>query len=178
MYPLGVPWNGIYYSMCPQKISLIPRYFRPVMWWTTHRKKKKQDPYFASKTVHLDWYLNLTFKGHPRSKIFSPFESLYMTSYLVSIDTFSLSRTGFFIFDSRVLRVWPLTSRGHLRSKICSPFESPYMTSYLTSVDTFSLSRTVFKIFDFKVYRVRPRLRVIRGQKYFHHSISYTWLPI
>jgi len=79
---------------------------------------------FASKTVHLDWYLNL---GHPRSKIFSPFESPYMTSYLISIDTFSLSRTVFEIFDFKVFRVWPwpLTFGGHLRSKIISTIWKP-----------------------------------------------------
>ena len=39
------------------------------------------------------WPWPLTFRGHLRSKIFSPFESPYMTSYLTSIDTFSLSHT-------------------------------------------------------------------------------------
>ena len=104
------------------------------------------------------WTWPLTFRGHLRSKIFSPFESQYMTSYLTSIDTFSLSRTVFEIFDFKVFRVWPwpLTFRGHLRSNIFPPFESPYMTSYLTSIDTFSLFRTVFEIFDFKVFRVWP----------------------
>ena len=104
------------------------------------------------------WPWPLTFRGHQRSKIFAPFESPYMTSYLTSIDTFSLSRTVSEIFEFKVVRVWPwpLTFRGHQRSKIFSPFESPYMTSYLTSIDTFSLSRTVFEIFDFKVSRVWP----------------------
>ena len=104
------------------------------------------------------WPWPLTFRGHQRSKIFSPFESPYTTSYLTSIDTFPLSRTVFEIFDFKVLRVWPwpLTSRVHQGSKIFSPFESSYMTSYLTSIDTFSLSRTVFEIFDFKVLRVWP----------------------
>ena len=36
MYPLRVPWNSIHSSMCTAKISLIARYLRPVMWWTTH----------------------------------------------------------------------------------------------------------------------------------------------
>ena len=140
---------------------------------------------FASKTVHLDWYLNLTFKGHPRSKIFSPFESPYMPSYLTSIGTFSLSRTVFEIFDFKVFRVWPwpLTFRGHLRSNIFSPspFESPYMTSYLTPIDTFSLSRTVFEIFDFKVFRVWPWPLTFRGHlrsNIFHLLKAHIWLPI
>ena len=102
------------------------------------------------------WPWPLTYKGHLESKIFSPFESPYMTSYLTSIDTFSLSSTVFEIFDFKVFRVWPwpLTYKSHQRSKIFSPFESPYMTSYMNSIDTFSLSRTVFKIFDFKVLKV------------------------
>ena len=105
------------------------------------------------------WPWPLTFGGHLGSKIFAPFESPYMTSYLTSIDIFSLSRTVFEIFNFKVIRVWPwpLTFRGHLGSKIFSPFESPYMTSYLTSIDTFSLYRTVFEIFNFKVFRVWPR---------------------
>ena len=104
------------------------------------------------------WPWPLTFKGHLRPKIFLPFDSPYMTSYLTSMDTFSLSCTVFEIFDFKVFGVWPwpLTFKGHLRSKIFFPFESPYMTSYLTSMDTFSLSRTVFEIFDFKVFGVWP----------------------
>ena len=104
------------------------------------------------------WPRPLTFRGHLRSNIFSPFESPYMTSYLTSIVFFSLSRTVFEIFDFKFFRVWPwpLTFRGHLRSNIFPPFESPYMTSYLTSIDFFSLSRNVFEIFDFKVFRVWP----------------------
>ena len=111
------------------------------------------------------WPWPLTFRGHLGSKIFSPFESPYVTSYLTSIDMFSLSRTVFEIFNFKVFRVWPwpLTFRGHLRSKIFSPFESPYRTSYLTSTDTISLSRTVFEIFDFKVFGVWPWPLTFRG---------------
>ena len=129
------------------------------------------------------WPWPLTFRGHLGSIIFSPFESPYMTSYLTSIDTFSLYRTVFEIFDFKVFRVWPwpLTFRGHLRSNIFSPFESLYMTSYLTSIDIFSLSRTVFEIFDFNVFRVWPwplTFGVTLGQKYFHHSKVHIWLSI
>ena len=53
------------------------------------------------------WSWPLTFRGDPRSKIFSPFESPYMTSYLTPIDTFFLSRNVFEIFDFKVFRVWP-----------------------------------------------------------------------
>ena len=124
------------------------------------------DTFFQSGTVFeiFDfevfrvWPWPSTYEGHLRSNIFSPFESSYMTSYLTSIDTFSLSRAVFKIFDFKGFRVrpWPLTFRGHMGSKNLSPFESPYMTSYLTSIDTFSLSRTVFEIFDFKNFGVWP----------------------
>ena len=180
------------------------------------------------------WPWPLTFRGHLRSKIFPPFRSPYMISYLTSIDTFSLSQTVFEIFDLKVFRVWPwpLTFRGHPRLKIFLPFESPYMTSYLTSTDTFYLIRTVFEIFVINVFRIWPwpltfrdhprskkfspfespfmssystsltlslyfvpfsrystskflgfdldlwPLGVTRGQKYFHHSKAYIRLPI
>ena len=127
------------------------------------------------------WPWPLTFRGHLRSKIFPPFESPYMTSYSNPIDTFSLSRTVFEIFDFKGFRVWswPLTFRGDPKSEIFPPFESPYMTSYSTPIDTFSLSRTVFEIFDFKVFRVWPwLLGVTRGQTYFHYLKAHLWLPL
>ena len=80
-----------------------------------------------------------------------------MTSYLTSIDTFSLSCTVFEIFDFNVFRVWPwpLTFKGHLRSKIYMPFESLYILFlYYTSIDTFSISRTVSKKNRFKILKV------------------------
>ena len=120
------------------------------------------------------WPWPLTFRGHQRSKIFQKFESPCMTSYLTSIDTFSLSPTVFEIFDFKVFRVWPwpLTFEGHQKSKIFALFESPYMTSYLTSIDTLSLSRTVSEIFDFKVFRVWPWPLTFRG-----HRRSKIFLP-
>ena len=111
------------------------------------------------------WPWPLIFRGHLKSKIFPPVENPYMTSYLTSINTFSLSCTVFEIFDFKVFRVWPwpLTFRGHPRSKIFPLFESPYMTSYFTSIGICSLSRTVFEIFDFKVFRVWPWPLTFRG---------------
>ena len=104
------------------------------------------------------WPWPSTSKGHLGSKNVIPFESPYMTSYLTSMDTISLYRTVFEIFDFKVFRgwPWPLTSKGHLGSKNFIPFENPYMTSYLTSIDTISLFRSVFEIFDFKVSRGWP----------------------
>ena len=100
------------------------------------------------------WPWPLTPKGHLGSKKFIPFERPYMTSYLTSMDTISLSLTALEIFDFKVFRVWPwpLTPKGHPRSKNFIPFERPYMTFYLTSMDAISLSLTVFEIFDFKVF--------------------------
>ena len=82
----------------------------------------------------------LLFWGHMRSKIVSPYESRYITSYITFIDIFSLSRAVFEIFDLKNFKIWPwpLAFRGHLRSKIFPPFESPYMTFYITSIDTLS----------------------------------------
>ena len=129
------------------------------------------------------WPWPLTFRGHLRSKIFSPFESPCMTFYITSIDIFSLSRTVFEIFDFEVFRVWPwpLTFRGHLRSKIFLPFDSPCMTSYLTSIDIFSLSRNVSRYSTFKFLGFDLDLwplEVTWGQKYSHHSKAHAWLPI
>ena len=104
------------------------------------------------------WPWPLTPKSHLGSKTFFSFERPYMTSYLTSMDTISLSRTVSEILDFKVFRVWPwpLTPKGHLGSENFIPLESPHMTSYLTSMDTISLSRTLSEIFDFKVFRVWP----------------------
>ena len=125
--------------------------------------------------IFMVWPWPLTFRGHLGLKIFSPFESPYMTSYLTSIDTFSLSRTVFEIFNFKVSRVWPwpLTFRGHPRSNIFSPFESPCMTSYLTSIDTFSLSRTVFEKIRVKIYRVKQNGEFWPFQGQVHRPIFF-----
>ena len=104
------------------------------------------------------WLWPLTPESHLGSKNLIPFGSPYMTSYLTCMDTISLSRTVFEIFDFKVFRVWPwpLTLEGHLRSKSFIQFESPYTTSYLTYMDAISLSCTVFEIFDFEIFRVWP----------------------
>ena len=101
------------------------------------------------------WPWPLTPKGHLGSKNFIMFESPYMTFYLTSINTISLSRTVFEIFDFKNFRVWPwpLTPKGHLGSKNFILFESPYMTSYLTSMDTISLSLTVLEIMPVKILK-------------------------
>ena len=158
LWPLGVTWGQ---TFSPFESPYITSYLTPI---DTISLSRTVFEIFDFKVFRV-WPWLLTFRGHLRSKIFSPFESPYMPSFLTSIGTFSLSRTVFEIFDFKVFRVWPwpLTFRGHLRSKHISPFESPYITSYLTPIDTFSLSRTVFEIFDFKVFRVWPWLLTFRG---------------
>ena len=72
--------------------------------------------------------LTLTFRGHLRSKIFPPFESSYMNSYLTSIDTFSLSCPVFEIFDFKVwvwMWMWMYTGI----NVFLTFFESPNMSS-------------------------------------------------
>ena len=108
------------------------------------------------------------------------YRSVFQTSES-SIDTFSLSRTVFEIFDFKVFRVWPLTFKGYLRSKLFSPFESPYMISYLTSmtlpVNLIHFSRYLTS--NFLSFDVDFRHSdVTWGQKYFHYSKAHTWLPI
>ena len=125
--------------------------------WTTSLYCVPFSKYSTSKFVGFDldlWPLKIIWG----QQIFLLFESQYMTSYLTSMDTISLSRTVSEIFDFKVFRVWPwpLTPKGHLGSKKIIPFGSSYITSYLTSMDTISLSRSVFEIFNFKVFRVWP----------------------
>ena len=104
------------------------------------------------------WPWNLNPEGNMGSKFIIPFERSYMTSYLTSMGTISLSRTVFEIFDLENsgfdLDLCPLNVIWGWKKFV--PLESPYMTSYLTSTDNISLSRTVFEIFDFKVFRVWP----------------------
>ena len=61
------------------------------------------------------WPWHLTFKNHLRSHFIIPFERLYETSFLTSIDTLSLFCTGFKMFDFKLFRVWPwpMTFKGH-----------------------------------------------------------------
>ena len=117
------------------------------------------------------WPWTLTSKGHLGSKFRVPIESPYITSYSTSMNTISLSRTVFEIFDFEVFWVWPWpsTSKGHLGSKKYIPFESTYMTSYLTSMDTISLSRTFLEITPVKIMKAEQNggfwLFKCQGQK-------------
>ena len=114
LWPLKVIWG--------QKISYHSKahIWLPIwLLWTTSFYLVPFSRYSTSKFLGFDldlWPL----KGHLGSKNFIPFESSYMTSYLTSMDTISISRTVFEIFDFKVFRVWPwpLTSEGQLGWKI------------------------------------------------------------
>ena len=96
------------------------------------------------------WPLKITWEH----KIYSSHESPYMTSYLTSFDTFSLSRTVFDIFDLKVFRVWPwpLTSEDHRRSEIFSPFESPYISNFYWHLLSISYGFEIFGLHFFKIW--------------------------
>ena len=70
-------------------------------------------------TVLRVWPWPLIPKGHLRSINFIPFESSYMTSYLTSIDTISLSRTVLEIMPVKILMAeqnggfWPFKCQGY-----------------------------------------------------------------
>ena len=79
---------------------------------------------FDFKIVRV-WPWPLTPKGHLGSKIFIPFESPYMTSYLTSMDTISLSRTVLEIKPVKILKAeqnsgfWPFKGQGHVSIFFC-----------------------------------------------------------
>ena len=129
------------------------------------------------------WFWPLTSKGHQRSKNFIPFESPYVTSYLTSIDTYSLSRTVFEIFDFKLFRVWPwpLTSEGHPKSKIFIPFEKPihdflcnFHWHFFSLVPFLRYLTSNFLGFDLDLWP----LKVIKGQKISYSSKAHTWFLI
>ena len=101
-------------------------WFPILLLWTPSLYLVPFSRYSTSKFVGFDldlWPLKVIWG----QKQIMPFERPYMTSYLTYMDTISLSRTVFEIFDFKVFRVWPwpLTSKGHLGSKKITPFERP-----------------------------------------------------
>ena len=106
-----------------------------------------------------------------------------MTSYLTSMDTISLSRTVFEIFDFEVFRVWPwpltlkviwgqkklYNSEGHIWLPIWL-LRTPSL--YLVTFSRYSTSK--FLGFDLDLWP----LKVIWGQKNLYHSKGHIWLPI
>ena len=71
------------------------------------------------------WPWPLTPNGALGSEIFIPFESPYMTSYLTSMDTISLSRTVLEIMPVKILKAeqnggfWPFKGRGQVSIFFC-----------------------------------------------------------
>ena len=167
LWPLKVTWGQKYSHYSKDHTDFLSNSFCHFLS-ISYRFRNIRLEIFRVRLWHL------TLKGHLGSRIFSSFESPCMTSYLSSMDTFSLSHTVFEIFDFKTFMVgpWPLTFEGHLGSKIFPPFESPCMASYPTSIDIFSLSRTVFEIFDFQVFRIWPWPLTFEG-----HLGSKIFLP-
>ena len=149
LWPLAVIWGQIilYHSKAHQWLPIW-------LLWTPSLYLGTVFEIFDFKVFRV-WPWPLTSKDHLGSNISILFESPYMTSYLTSMDTISLSRIVFEIFDFKIFRVWPwpLTSSGHLGSNYFIPFESPYMSSSLTSMDTISLSRTTLEIMPVKILK-------------------------
>ena len=116
------PWPSTFRGHPRSKIFSL--FEKPIYDFLSYFYRHLLSISYCFRDIRLQRFQGLTwpstFRGHPRSKIFSPFESPYMTSYLTSIDTFFLSRTVLEIFDFKVFKVWswPLTFRGHLRSNI------------------------------------------------------------
>ena len=114
------------------------------------------------------------------------FENPYMTSYLTSMDTISLSCTVFEIFDFKVfqefdLDLWPLKviwgrknfilhSKGHIWLPIWLLW-TPSL--YLVPFSRYS----IFKVFMDLTFTLRS-LKVIWGQKNLYYSKDHIWLPI
>ena len=146
------------------------------------------------------WPWPLTPKCHLGSKKFIPFESPYMTSYLTSMDTISLSCTVLEIFDFKVFRVWPwpLTPKCHpgsnnfvypSKARIWLPIRLLW-TSFLYLVPFSRYSTSKFLGFDLdlwplkviwgqKIYTLRKPIYDVLFDFYEHHlSISYRFRDI
>ena len=113
--------------------------------------------------VFSGWPWSFTFKDHLRSNIFILFESPYMTSYLTSMDTISLSRTVFDIFDFKVFKVWPwpLNSEGHIVSDV---------------KEFYTIRKPIYDfLFDFywQHLSISYRFREIRLQSFYGLSLNF-----
>ena len=120
MFDLDLWGFDLWRSSVSKKINHSKGYIWLPIWllWTPSLYLIPFWRYSTSEFLEFDldlWLLKVVWGP----KKFIPFESPYMTSYLTSMDTISLSRTSFEIFDFKVFRVWPwpLTPQGHLGSK-------------------------------------------------------------
>ena len=116
------PWPLTPKGHLGQKISYHWKaHIRLPIWllWTLSLYLVPFSRYSTSKFLGFDldlWPLKVIWG----QKQIMPFERPYMTSYLTSMETISLSRSVFEIFDFKVFWVWPwpLTPKDHLGSKI------------------------------------------------------------
>ena len=127
------------------------------------------------------WPWPLTPEGHMGSKFIIPFERSYMTSYLTSMGTISLSRTVFEIFDLEnsgfdlwLLNViWGWKNLYHSKAHIWLPIWLLRTTSlFLVPFPRYSTSK--FLGFDLDLWP----LKVIWGRKILYHSKAHIGLPI
>ena len=96
-----------------QKISSIAWYFRPVMWWTTHRKNKNKNKMKWNETRHVFCKQNgtsrLIFESDlsrsPELKLIMPSNPRPMSPYTCSIVTCAIS-LGHPVFQEMTL-IWP-----------------------------------------------------------------------
>ena len=129
------------------------------------------------------WPWPLTPMGHMGSKFIIPFERSYMTSYLTSMGTISLSRTVFEIFDLENSGfdpdLWPLNviwgwkNLHHSKAHMWLPIWLLRTTSlFLVPFSRYSTSK--FLGFDLDLWP----LKVIWGRKILYHSKAHIGLPI
>ena len=123
-------------------------------------------------------YGDLTFQGHPRSKVMRGNECLYMTSYLLSIVTMRLVSTVLKIQLFENIRPWYNLSRS-LSVKNCEEkwkftydFLSVVKSNYETRIHRFE-DAALWKYFDLDlIFWGKPRSKVLGEMK------VHIWLPI
>ena len=129
--------------------------------------------------VYRVWPWPLTSEGYLWSNNFLPFENPCMTSYLISMDTISPSRTVFELFDFKVFRVWHWPLKVIWGQKVLNHLKA-HIWLLIWLLWTPSLSHAVFEIFDFKVFRVwlwPSTSKGHLGSKRSYHSRAHIWLP-
>ena len=105
--------------------------------------------------------LTLTFRGHLRSKIFLTLKSPYMNSYLISIDTFSLSCPVFEIFDFKVwVWMWMYTGIKVFLTFFAPPPSPSNKAGWTFTVNCsgiINISRQLFYLGYNNIIIIRPR---------------------